>query len=238
MRSITAFFEKYVTALTISLLAVFAAPSSIAQQPPGKFVVHATPQSLPSITFWDGEGKTLRIADFRGRVVLLNIWATWCGPCRHEMPTLDRLQAALGGADFEVVALSIDRAGSKVVEEFYAEIGIKHLALYIDFFGKASGILKAVGLPTTLLIDRDGREIGRLVGPAEWDTPEMLAFLRHYVSNRSGKFPRRPTPNHAGNPPNPQTSIKFERERNGTKPLDPPSHGSITAWQFAEGVTS
>jgi hypothetical protein len=148
------------------------------------------------------------------------------------MPTLDRLQATLGGPDFEVVALSIDRAGSKVVREFYAEIGIKHLALYIDMLGKAAGELKAVGLPTTLLIDRDGREIGRLIGAAEWDTPEMLAFLRQYLPKKSGKFQPRPIPNHAGDPPNPQTSIRSERDYNRT------ASGSSASWQSAEGVTS
>lgn len=238
MRSANGFLENCVTSFLIGLLAVFSAPPTIAQQPPAKFVVHAAPRPLPTITFWNGDGKTLRIADFRGRVVLLNIWATWCGPCRHEMPTLDRLQAALGGPDFEVVALSIDRAGSKVVEEFYAEIGIKHLALYIDFFGKASSELKAVGLPTTLLIDRKGHEIGRLVGPAEWDTPEMLAFLRRYVSKKTGNFPPRPTLNHAGNPADPPTSITSERDNKRPESLDPPVPGSTTSWQYAEGATS
>src|SRR3546814_2217971 len=108
-------------------------------------------------------------------MILLNIWATWCGPCREEMPTLDRLQARLGGPDFEVVALSIDRAGIAVVSEFYDEIRVQHLAEYIDESAKAAGQLNAVGLPTTLLIDREGQEIGRQVGPAEWDAHEWWA---------------------------------------------------------------
>lgn len=148
--------------------------------------LHDTPQAVPEIRFKDGDGRPLNLADFRGKVVLLNIWATWCGPCREEMPTLDRLQAKLGGPDFQVVALSIDRAGLGVVSEFYDEIGIKHLAKYIDESGKASRQLNAVGLPTTLLIDREGREIARHVGPAEWDTPEMVAFFQHQLGRRSG----------------------------------------------------
>jgi thiol-disulfide isomerase/thioredoxin len=155
--------------------------------------LHDTPRPLPKIRFQDGDGGSLTLADFRGKVVLLNIWATWCGPCRREMPTLDRLQATLGGPDFEVVALSIDRAGVGVVIEFYAEVGVEHLAKYIDESGKAARQLSAVGLPTTLLIDREGREIGRHVGPAEWDTPEMVAFIRQHLSQESGALRHHPT---------------------------------------------
>jgi hypothetical protein len=97
------------------------------------------------------------------------------------MPTLDRLQAQLGGPEFEVVALSIDRAGLEVVREFYDEIGIERLAMYIDSSGEAARDLGVLGLPTTLLVDRNGRELGRLIGPAEWDTPAMVAFIREYL---------------------------------------------------------
>src|SRR3546814_17644922 len=99
----------------------------------------------------DCSGKRLSLADFRGKLVLLNLWATWCGPCREEMPPLDRLQATLGGSDFEVVALSIDRAGMGVVDAFYAEIGVKSPARHIDERGKTPPQLNAVGRPTTLL---------------------------------------------------------------------------------------
>jgi thiol-disulfide isomerase/thioredoxin len=148
--------------------------------------LHDAPRSLPVVEFEDGDGRTLTLAEFRGRVVLLNIWATWCGPCRREMPTLDRLQAKLGGPDFEVVAVSIDRDGIPVVTEFYAEVGVRHLAKYIDESGDVARRLNTVGVPTTLLIDREGREIGRHLGPAEWDTPEMIAFFRQYLSWETG----------------------------------------------------
>ena len=150
---------------------------------PQTFVMHETPQPLPEINFEDGSGEALTLASFKGRTVLLNVWATWCVPCREEMPTLDALEAALGGPGFEVVALSVDRAGPEVVRRFYTEIGIQHLNLYIDVSMKASFNLAAVGLPTTLLIDADGRELGRLVGPAEWDTPEMIAFLKTHLTS-------------------------------------------------------
>jgi thiol-disulfide isomerase/thioredoxin len=146
------------------------------------FAIHETPRPLPEIRFEDSEGQPRTLADFSGKVVLLNIWATWCIPCRKEMPTLDRLQAELGGPDFEVVALSIDRAGPEVVRKFFGEIGIKHLALHIDASSKAMFTLGVVGLPTTLLIDRESREVGRLIGPAEWDSPEMVAFIRTHVT--------------------------------------------------------
>lgn len=147
------------------------------------FVMHEAPRPLPEIEFEDGNGEALTLADLRGKTVLLNIWATWCVPCREEMPTLDALEAALGGPAFEVVPLSVDRAGPEVVRKFYAEIGIEHLGLYIDASMRASFDLQAPGLPTTLLIDSEGRELGRLVGPAEWDTPEMIAFIKNHLTS-------------------------------------------------------
>ena len=121
------------------------------------FVMHEAPRQLPEITFEDGSGEALTLADLRGKSVLFNIWATWCVPCREEMPTLDALEAKLGGPAFEVVPLSVDRAGPEVVRKFYAEIGIEHLGLYIDASMRASFDLQAPGLPTTLLIDSEGR---------------------------------------------------------------------------------
>lgn len=158
-------------------------PSSV-----GVMSLHEKPQTIPDIRFKDASGRHISLEHFRPKVVLLNIWATWCVPCRREMPTLDRLQAELSGPDFEVVALSIDRAGIDVVRKFYAEIGMKHLAMYIDSSGKAARELGAVGLPTTLLIARDGREIGRLVGPAEWDAPEMATFIRNHLARERGSL--------------------------------------------------
>jgi thiol-disulfide isomerase/thioredoxin len=156
-----------------------------AQAPTG-FAVHDSPRPVPEIQFENGQGEALSLADFRGKIVLLNIWATWCAPCRREMPTLERLQIELGGADFEVVALSLDRKGLPVVKEFYEELGLQELAMYVDESGAAQRALNALGLPTTLLLDRDGNEIGRLLGPAEWDSPEMVSFIRGYIERQSG----------------------------------------------------
>jgi thiol-disulfide isomerase/thioredoxin len=141
------------------------------------FVKTSSPAALPAFTFQDQDGKALTIADFKGKTVLLNLWATWCAPCRHEMPALDRLQAALGSDKFEVVALSLDKDGVDKARKFLGEIKVSHLNFYIDPTGKEGFNLKPVGLPTTLLIDADGREIGRLAGPAEWDSEAAKALI-------------------------------------------------------------
>ena len=135
------------------------------------------PHALPEVRFQDDQGRDLTLGDFRGRVVVLNVWATWCVPCRKEMPTLDRLQARLGGKDFLVVALSIDRKGVEAVRGFYQEVGVENLAIYVDPSGKGSHALAIPGVPTTLLIDREGREVARKMGEAEWDSPEMVSLV-------------------------------------------------------------
>lgn len=159
-----------------------AIPANIGRPP--NFLLHEAPAPMPELQFSDGEGRPLSLADFRGKVVLLNIWATWCVPCRKEMPTLDRLQVALGGTSFEVVALSIDRGGADAVRKFYVETGIQRLAVRVDTSSQVGFALATVGLPTTLLIDGGGRELGRLIGPAEWDAPEMVAFLKSTVEQQ------------------------------------------------------
>ena len=178
--------SKLVPAMAITLLALAASIRPAGAQAPAGFAVYESPRPLPDIQFENGQGEAMSLADFRGKVVLLNIWATWCAPCRREMPTLERLQADLGGPDFEVVALSIDRQGRQVVEDFYRELGLRQLRIYIDSSGKAPRELSAPGVPTTLLIDREGKEVGRLLGPAEWDSPEMVAFIRGQIQRPSG----------------------------------------------------
>ena len=139
------------------------------------------PRAVPELPFADGDGRAVSLGDFRGRPVLLNIWATWCVPCRAEMPALDRLQAGFAKSQLLVLPLSIDRKGSAVVRPFYEELGLKALGIYVDQSGKAASALHAVDVPTTLLIDRDGREVGRKIGPAEWDSPEVIALLREHL---------------------------------------------------------
>ncbi len=141
------------------------------------FVFKKSPEPLPEISFTNAEGKAMSLSDFKGRTVLLNLWATWCAPCRKEMPDLDKLQKDLGSASFEVVALSVDRQGIDTARKFLDSIKIENLKLYIDPTARAASTLRAVGMPTTILIDKEGREIGRLVGPAEWHSPDAKRLV-------------------------------------------------------------
>ncbi|MDX2287734.1 MAG: TlpA disulfide reductase family protein [Hyphomicrobiaceae bacterium] len=141
------------------------------------FVVKSDRPRVPDVAFTDANGQSVSLADFKGKTILLNLWATWCAPCRKEMPDLDRLQRDLGSETFKVVALSLDRGGLDASKAFLDKIGVKHLELYVDDTGRASTPLKIIGMPTTLLIDPDGREIGRLIGPAPWDSPEAKALI-------------------------------------------------------------
>jgi thiol-disulfide isomerase/thioredoxin len=140
------------------------------------------PLDLPALRFADADDRDLSLADFRGRPVVLNIWATWCTPCRQEMSSLDRLQAALGKSQLLVLPLSIDSQGVSVVKAFYRELGLKQLDIYyLDRSAEASRALSTVGIPTTLLIDRDGREVGRKIGAAEWDGPEVIELIQRHL---------------------------------------------------------
>jgi thiol-disulfide isomerase/thioredoxin len=139
-------------------------------------------QALPNLAFQGPDGKPMTLADLRGRMVLVNLWATWCAPCRKEMPALDRLQAELGGADFEVVAINIDQRNLERPKTFLNEVGVSRLAYYADpsarIFQQLRAVDRAVGMPTTLLIDKDGCELAYLAGPAEWASEDAKAFIR------------------------------------------------------------
>ncbi len=142
------------------------------------FVKKKTPEALPEITFNDASGKTLSLADFKGKTILLNLWATWCAPCREEMGSLNRLQQALGSDKFEVVALSLDRKGAEASQKFLDETKATNLKLYVDSSAKQGTTLKIIGMPTTILIDKEGRELGRLSGPAEWDSEDAKKLIK------------------------------------------------------------
>lgn len=150
------------------------------------FVLAHPPRRFPDFSFQGPGGQTITLERFRNKTVLLNLWATWCVPCRAEIPSLDRLQSQLGNEEFEVVALSIDRGGLEAVQPFYVDTGVKRLGIYLDPTSRSAAALNAPGLPTTLLVDREGREVGRLVGPAEWDSEEWVARIRQFMS--SGKL--------------------------------------------------
>ncbi len=142
------------------------------------FVFRKAPEALREATFQDASGKERTLADWRGKVVLVNLWATWCLPCRKEMPSLDRLQKELGSDKFEVVAISVDRKGLEASKKFLDETKVKELGLYVDATARMTSTFKVVGLPATLLLDAEGREIGRLLGPAEWDSEDAKRLIR------------------------------------------------------------
>jgi thiol-disulfide isomerase/thioredoxin len=150
------------------------------------FLVRPEPLDLAPLTFTYADGAPKSLKDWEGKVVLLNLWATWCGPCRDEMPALDRLQAELGGEDFEVVAVNIDKGGPDKAIAFLKEIGVAKLALYLDPSSKIFNAIRAVGMPTTLLIDRNGKEIGRLIGPADWAAPEAKRLIEAAIAASPG----------------------------------------------------
>lgn len=136
------------------------------------------PAQVPDIAFIDDKGGERKLSEWRGRTVLLNLWATWCVPCKREMPELDRLQAEQGGEGFEVVAINLDRAGPGLGKDFYSEIALNNLGYYHDPEGRIFRDLKAIGMPTTLLIDDKGCELGRIAGPADWAAPEAQELVK------------------------------------------------------------
>ena len=174
---------KYTIALAnLMMLFIFGSTSAIASR--SDIPMHSAPKELPEVVFYDEVNRPIKLDKWRGKVVVLNIWATWCPPCVKEMPTLDRLQQRLGGDFFQVVVLSVDEGGIEAVGKFFEQTQVKNLDMYLDPNFKAAGALKALGLPTTILIDVQGREIGRLVGDADWDMPEMIRFFRKVIARQ------------------------------------------------------
>lgn len=128
----------------------------------------SSPVDVPDIALTDPDGATHRLADLKGKVVLLNFWATWCAPCREEMPALDSLQKDLGGEDFQVVTIATGRNTPAAIDRFFAEEGITVLPKWLDPKQALARAMGVAGLPVTVLIDRDGQEIARLLGEADW----------------------------------------------------------------------
>ncbi len=141
-----------------------------------------SPLKVPNLTFLDGSGQKLSLDHWRGRTVLLNLWATWCVPCRKEMPALDKLEARMGGPDFQVVAVNIDTRDPNKPKAFLKEIGVSKLAYYADpeakVFQDLKEIGRAFGMPTTMLVDPHGCEIGTIAGPAEWASDDAVKLIQ------------------------------------------------------------
>ena len=140
----------------------------------------------PDVEWTNSNGDARRLGDFSGKVVMVNFWASWCRPCLRELPSIDRLQAAMAGDDFTVVAINIDQGGLRVAEPFARQLNLSSLSLYLDPRSIVSRAMGVQGMPTTVLYDRKGRELGRLEGIAEWDTPEAQALLQYYIDETRG----------------------------------------------------
>lgn len=141
------------------------------------------PNQLGPIAFDNADGKRTTIGSFKGKTILLNLWATWCAPCRQEMPSLDKLQAAIGSRNFSVVPVNVDTVRLDRPKAFLREIGATNLPFYADNAADILQDLKPKGLPTTILIGMDGCEIGTMAGPAQWDSPDAKALIERLESD-------------------------------------------------------
>lgn len=140
------------------------------------------PLQLPDLAFADANGKPRKLSDWRGRTVLVNLWATWCVPCRKEMPALESLQTKLGGPNFEVVAINIDTRDPEKPKNFLKEANLTRLGYFNDQKAKVFQDLKAIGralgMPTSILVDSQGCEVATIAGPAEWDSDDAIKLIR------------------------------------------------------------
>jgi len=152
---------------------------------PLRLLRYAVPRALAEVQFEDESGAVLGLDHFAGKVVLLNLWATWCAPCRKEMPALEALRARLGGSKFEVVALAVDEGGVEAVRAFFRSVGIGGLAIYVDPSQRAAATLGVAALPTTLIVDRKGRAIAQAVGAVNWDSADADKILRDLIALRT-----------------------------------------------------
>ena len=151
-----------------------------------------SPLKLPDLAFWDADGKPRKLSDWRGKTVLVNLWATWCVPCRKEMPALDSLQTKLGGKDFEVVAINIDTRDPEKPKNFLKEANLTKLAYFTDtkakVFQDLKSVGKALGMPTSILVDGQGCEIANLAGPAEWASDDAIKLIKAAVKPATAGF--------------------------------------------------
>jgi thiol-disulfide isomerase/thioredoxin len=189
-------FAKRAVVLAAAVAAGMALTAALPLRPAGTdaggtgYTVHAAApsftsatqrQALGDIAFTDGSGAPRSLSLYRGKVVLINFWATWCGPCVREMPSLASLQTKLGSQPFEVLALSQDRGGAATVKSFYTQQKISNLKVYLDQGGKAGRDLGLRGLPTSILVDATGKEVMRVEGPLAWDDSAMVAGIQRVI---------------------------------------------------------
>ena len=180
---------RWSRAVASLLLLILAGAGSAAEDNPGvperarlgEFMPASPLLPAPAISFVDLAGNTVSLSEFTGKIVLVNLWATWCAPCVREMPSLERVQSRLGDK-IAVVAISEDR-GSKTVEPFIGKLGLKSVKIYLDPKSAMERAFKVQGPPTSFLIDREGRVLGRVEGAAEWDKPKLLGILKSFLGD-------------------------------------------------------
>jgi thiol-disulfide isomerase/thioredoxin len=159
----------------------FAQAQSRAAPTLGRFMPTEPGVPVPELPFTDGSGESITINAFRGRVVLINFWATWCAPCIEEMPALDRLQAKFKPEEFEIVAIALDRQGERVVRPFFDKLRLERMKLYLDASNISSRLMSVSAMPTSILVAKDGAELGRVLGPAKWDGREFERLVRRAI---------------------------------------------------------
>jgi len=164
----------------------------LAQGEVAALTMATTPLRLPDLAFEDADGKPKKLSDWRGKTVLVNLWATWCVPCRKEMPALDSLQTKLGGKDFEVVAINIDTRDAEKPKNFLKDGNLTRLSYFSDqkakVFQDLKNIGKALGMPTSVLVDGQGCEIANIAGPAEWASDDAIKLIKAAVQPATAGF--------------------------------------------------
>jgi thiol-disulfide isomerase/thioredoxin len=173
------------TAIGLPATAWAEIPKSLATGAMERFKPARPPKPMPDLEFLDADDKSLRLANLTGKARLINLWATWCGPCVKEMPSLDRLQAALPREQFVVLPISLDGPSRAKVAPFDKKQGLTNLGIYYDKGRKAMSVLDVSLLPTSILVDPAGRELGRIEGDADWDTPEGIALMKAAIASHS-----------------------------------------------------
>jgi thiol-disulfide isomerase/thioredoxin len=164
----------------------------LAQGEVAALTMATAPLRLPDLAFEDASGKPRKLSDWRGRTVLLNLWATWCVPCRKEMPALESLQASLGGSEFEVVAVNIDTRDLEKPKNFLKETHLTRLGYFSDnkakIFQDLKGVGRALGMPTSVLMDGQGCEIATIAGPAEWGSEDAIKLVKAAIKPATAGF--------------------------------------------------
>lgn len=188
------------TLLLATFLAAALPVSAVAKSQRG-LIIHDQPQAVGAVDIRDGDSKPAGLDTLRGKPVLLNLWASWCMPCVAELPALDRLKPTLESKGVALVALSLDRGGKVAVANTFARLGIKTLDIRTDEKREAAEKLNAPALPVTLLLDKDGREVARFIGGAEWDGPGAAKLLDALAAGRPFTPDMEPPPVRLGTPP-------------------------------------